>query len=103
MKRLICAFVIIAVSFAVSVFGYVYVNDTLDEILYVAENSPDEIYDIWLQKKDLMAVFLNNGDVAEIDEEILLLTESQEKEADEIAAVIYSIKQGEQFKFGNIF
>lgn len=111
MKRLICALVIIVLSCGISVSGHIYVNNTLDEILYVAENDTREAVNIWQEKKRIMSVFLKNSDIDSIDEEIYALeqyakednSEETEDGIKQITAVIRSIREGEAFNFGNIF
>lgn len=97
MKRLICAVVIIAVSCTASVLGSRYVNTTLDEIIFTAENKPDKLEDLWQKKRGMLSVLLNNGDIDSIEELIYADSDVQE-----LTAVVKSVKDSEQFNIGNI-
>lgn len=98
MKRLITAIAIIAVSFAISLWGYVYTNTAFDEIIFTAENDPENIEKVWLEKKSLLSVLLKGNDIESIEEQLY-----SEKDPEKLVAVVNSIKDGEQFNLGNIF
>ncbi len=98
MKRLISAIAIIAVSFSISLWGYIYEKKALDEIVFTAENDPENIEKVWLEKKDLLSVLLKSNDIESIEEQLYT-----EKDPDKLIAVVNSIKDGEQFNLGNIF
>ncbi len=98
MKRLVCAIIIIAVSFAASLLGYGYVNTSLDEIIYIAKNEPSELDAIWNEKRTVLSILLKNSDIDSIEEQIY-----SDYSIDELTAIINSIKDGEQFNIGNVF
>ncbi|MBQ8209841.1 MAG: hypothetical protein IJZ35_04600 [Clostridia bacterium] len=98
MKRLICAIAIIAISCTASILGSSYVNTTLDEITFIAENELDKLTEVWHQKREMLSVLLKNSDIDSIEEQIY-----GECDTAELTAVIKSIKDGEKFTIGNIF
>lgn len=98
MKRLICAAAIITVIFAASFTGSHYVNTTLDELIFIAENNPENLADTWQSKRELLSVFLKNDDTDSIEELI-----STDFSTHELTALIKNIKDGEQLTLGNIF
>ena len=97
MKRLICAAVIIVTVCTVAVLGSKYVNKTLDEIVFTAENEPGKLEELWQQKRGLLSVFMNNGDIDAIEEQIYSAGEEQE-----LTAVVKSVMDSERFNLENI-
>ena len=97
MKRLILAVTIIIVIFVFSFFGSNYVNVTLDEIIFTAETEPENVEELWENKRKLLSVFLCNGDIDSIEE--LIYSNGDIKE---LESVVKNIKNGEKFNLENI-
>lgn len=111
MKRVVAAVLIIVFSVGFSVLFTVKIDNTLEEILYTAQNDTENVYSLWQEKKIFLSLFLVHDDIDAIDEEIYAMKKYAQADRQEdvqdcrvrIEGYIESVRQGEKLSFANVF